>query len=74
MTATSTSRDRTSRYRQALRRKGLRPVQIWLPDTRAPDFAAEVLAQCQRINVADRAEDLMQWVEQVSVFDDDEAR
>jgi hypothetical protein len=30
---------RVSRQRQALRKAGLRLVQLWVPDTRAPGFA-----------------------------------
>ena len=73
MITAPTSRDRTTRYRQALREKGLRPVQLWVPDTRAPEFAAEARRQCERINTADRAEGMMDWLEQVSVFDEDDA-
>ena len=69
-----TSRDRTTHYRQTLREKGLRPVQLWLPDTRTPEFAARARQQCARINAADRAEGMMDWVERVSVFDEDDAR
>jgi len=74
MNAASTSRDRTTRYRQTLREKGLRPVQLWLPDTRAPAFAAKARQQCARINAADRAEGIMDWLERVSAFDEDDAR
>ena len=74
MITAPTSRDRTTRYRQALREKGLRPVQLWLPDTRAPEFAAEARRQCARINAADRADGMMDWLEQVGVFDKDDAR
>jgi len=28
-----------------MRRQGLRPVQIWVPDTRSPEFAAEAHRQ-----------------------------
>jgi Protein of unknown function (DUF3018) len=68
------SQIRTQHYRANLRRRGLRPVQIWVPDTRAPGFASEARRQCERINQADRAEQLMEWVEAVSMFDDDDAR
>jgi Protein of unknown function (DUF3018) len=71
MSEAPTSRVRTRRYRDGLRRRGLRPVQIWVPDLRAPGFKAEVERQCAAINVADRAEDLMGWVEQVSSFDNE---
>ena len=30
---------RVQKHRDALRMAGLRPVQIWVPDTRRPDFA-----------------------------------
>jgi mRNA interferase MazF len=35
-----------SRYRESLRTAGLRPVQLWLPDTRRADFAADCRNQC----------------------------
>jgi hypothetical protein len=35
---------------------------------------AEIQHQCELINAADQAENLMAWVEDVSVFDDDDAR
>jgi hypothetical protein len=33
--------ERVERRRAKLRAAGLRPVQIWVPDTRAPKFADE---------------------------------
>jgi len=33
------------RYRQRLRRAGLRPIQLWVPDTRARGFKAECRRQ-----------------------------
>jgi len=32
-------------YRDRLRRQGLRPVQVWLPDVRSRRFAAEARRQ-----------------------------
>ncbi len=34
-------RQRVAAHRARLRAQGLRPVQIWVPDVRAPGFAAE---------------------------------
>jgi hypothetical protein len=34
-----------AKHRAALRAAGLRPVQIWVPDTRADGFAAECRRQ-----------------------------
>jgi len=41
----STVRQRVAAHRAKLRRQGLRPVQIWVPDVRAPGFAAEARRQ-----------------------------
>jgi hypothetical protein len=42
MTATS---ERVQQHRQRLRRAGLRPTQLWVPDTRSPGFAEECRRQ-----------------------------
>lgn len=34
-----------NRYRAKLRAQGLRPIQIWVPDTRRPGFAEECRRQ-----------------------------
>jgi hypothetical protein len=41
-------------YRERLLRQGLRPIQIWVPDVRAPGFMAE--AHRQSAAVAESAE------------------
>ena len=67
---TPSSRTRTSHYRARLRTLGLRPVQIWVPDTTRPGFAEAARQQCIEINEADRSEAIMEWLEEVSWFDD----
>lgn len=47
---------RVQRHRDALRMAGLRPVQIWVPDTRRPDFAEECRRQCRLAAQADRGD------------------
>lgn len=49
-----------------MRAQGLRPVQIWVPDVRSPDFAAEAHRQAALVAAADRASDDMDFVEAVS--------
>lgn len=44
---------RVQKHRDALRRAGLRPVQIWVPDIRRPDFADECRRQCHLAAQAD---------------------
>ncbi len=38
-------RAKVEAYRARLRAQGLRPVQVWVPDTRSPTFAAEAHRQ-----------------------------
>ena len=45
---------RVRKRRDALRAAGLRPVQIWVPDTRRPGFAAECARQTALVVQADR--------------------
>ncbi len=40
---------RVQKHRQALRQAGLRPVQLWVPDTRRADFARLCHEQCLRV-------------------------
>jgi hypothetical protein len=47
---------RVQKRRLAMRMAGLRPVQIWVPDTRQPGFAQECRRQSQiasQVDVAD---------------------
>ena len=54
--ATANVNARVQKHRDALRMAGLRPVQIWVPDTRCPDFAAECRRQSLLVAQADRAD------------------
>ncbi len=47
------SRDKVRAHRDRLRRRGLRPIQIWVPDVRSRAFARE--AHRQSLLVADAA-------------------
>lgn len=51
---------RVQKHRDALRMAGLRPVQIWVPDTRRPDFAAECRRQSLLVAQADSVDTDMQ--------------
>ncbi|MYE46726.1 MAG: DUF3018 family protein [Chloroflexi bacterium] len=65
------SRDRVRAYRERLRKQGLRPLQIWVPDTRAPEFAAEAHRQSLRAARSPHAEDDQAFVDSISdLFDD----
>ena len=57
---------RVQKHRDTLRRAGLRPVQIWVPDTRRPDFAEECRRQSRVAAQADMADtDLLHFMDAV---------
>lgn len=56
MPAASTPAQRVAKRRAALRARGLRPIQIWVPDSRAPGFAEECARQAAIVDAANRAD------------------
>lgn len=59
--------EKMKKYRERLRKAGLRPVQIWVPDTRSENLAAEVRRQSLLIAADHRAEaETDKWIEQVA--------
>jgi hypothetical protein len=64
--------DRVRRRRDALRAAGLRPIQIWAPDTRRPGFGDRCRDQAARAAAADRSDaDLAAFLD--AALDDDAA-
>ena len=56
---------RVQKHRDALRMAGLRPVQIWVPDTRRPDFAEECRRQSRLAAETDKADaDLQHFMDE----------
>ncbi len=60
------SRERVRAHRAKLRAQGLRPVQIWIPDTRTPEFAAEAHRQSLLIGNHPDERDEQAWVDLVT--------
>jgi hypothetical protein len=56
---------RVQKHREALRMAGLRPVQIWVPDTRRAGFAEECRRQSRLAAQADAIDhDMQQFMDQ----------
>ncbi len=56
--------ERVRKRRATLRAAGLRPLQIWVPDTRQPGFADECRRQSQVVAQADAADaDLLDFLD-----------
>jgi hypothetical protein len=60
------SQERVRRHRAQLRRQGLRPIQIWVPDLRAPGIAAEARRQAEAVAASSHAAEDQAFVDAVS--------
>jgi Protein of unknown function (DUF3018) len=59
-------------YRERLRASGLRPVQLWLPDTRSAAFARQCAAESAAIAAGGKGEEALQaFVDAVSDWPQD---
>jgi len=68
---TSASKSRPSRvkvreHRARLREQGLRPIQIWAPDVRAPSFRSEAHRQSAAIGVSAHAREDQAFIDAIS--------
>lgn len=71
------SRDKVRAHRARLRAGGLRPVQVWLPDTRSPEFATEAHRQSLAIGNHPDEPDEQAWVDSLTdpeALDDTDGR
>jgi hypothetical protein len=62
----SNSSVRVREHRARLRKQGLRPIQIWVPDVRAPRFAREAHRQSRAVAVSRAAAGDQVFVESIS--------
>lgn len=61
--------ERVQKHRDGLRAQGLRPVQIWVPDTRNPDFAEECRRQSRALANDPNEKEVLDWIESVADFE-----
>ncbi len=67
----TTPHERMASYRQRMRAAGLRPVQIWVPDTRSPGFIEACRRQAHAVAAHDPGGDeIMAWIEKVYEWPD----
>jgi hypothetical protein len=60
------SRAKVRDHRERLRSQGLRPIQIWVPDVRAPSFRAEAHLQSLAVATSAQAGEDQAFIEAVS--------
>ena len=72
----SVSRPKPSRlkvraYRQRLRELGLHPIQVWVPDVRAPAFRSEAHRQSLAVAASSHAHKDQRFIDAVSDWSDE---
>ncbi len=58
---------RVREHRRRLRAQGLRPVQIWVPDVRSPEFAREAHRQSEAVATSRHAQDDQGFIDAISL-------
>jgi hypothetical protein len=66
MSDRATTAERVRKHREALRAAGLRPVQIWVPDTRRRGFAAECRRQALSLRDDPAEREVLDWLDKVA--------
>lgn len=61
---------RVQKHRNALRAAGLRPVQIWVPDTRRAGFAEECRRQSLALHGDPHETETLDWLEKTADTED----
>lgn len=62
---------RVKQHRDGLRAAGLRPLQIWVPDTRRPGFAEECRRQSLVLRGDPHEQETLAWLEAAAAETED---
>jgi hypothetical protein len=62
--------ERVKKHRDKLRENGYRPIQIWVPDVRIPEFIAEFRKQSQQLKDDPQEKEILDWVGNVTCICD----
>jgi hypothetical protein len=67
------SRDKVRAHRERLRRQGLRPIQIWVPDVTSPEFIAEARRQSLLVAMSEHEAEDQAFIDAISqgIWDDE---
>lgn len=60
------SRMRVAQHRKRMEEEGYRLLQIWVPNRENEHYLADIKRECVSINAADKNDDIMEWLEEVS--------
>jgi Antitoxin MazE-like len=65
------SRTKVRQHRERLRAQGLRPIQIWVPDVRAPSFRSEAHRQSLAVATSAHGHEDQAFIDAVSDWGDE---
>jgi len=67
------SQKKVSEHRRRLRDKGLRPIQLWVPDVRSPAFKAKAHRQSLAVATSGQANEDQSFIDAASELQLDES-
>jgi Protein of unknown function (DUF3018) len=67
---TKPSRDRVRVHREKLRKKGLKPIQFWVPDVKSEEYKANIRRQCVLIANSPQEEEDIAFVQSLIAWDE----
>ena len=70
-TQPKTNRERVAAHRERLRKQGLRPIQIWVPDVNSPEFKAEARRQSLLVAQSEQEQDDLNFIESLLDWGDE---
>ena len=62
----STVKERVAKHRGKMSRAGMRPIQIWVPDTRKPAFARECRRQSLSLVGDPKEREILTFIEETT--------
>ena len=65
----TTNAGRVAKHRASLRKAGMRPIQIWVPDTRSKKFRAEARRQCLLLRNDPQEKEILDWIERAQDYE-----
>lgn len=61
------SSERVRAYRERMRKKGMRLVQFWVPDTSTPEFKAEARRQSLLVSRSPQAKEDQEFIDSITI-------
>ena len=70
MSSRPQSPEKFRRYRTRLKARGLRKIQLWVPDTTSPDFQSRIDQQIKLIESTHDDRDSLNFIEKIADWTD----